>query len=519
MRVRGHPPARVRIRAARGWTAVCLALLASWPLAMSVVVLASRNGTPPDGKTGPVMVLYTCVAILAGGRASRHPDLDLRTRRAWRLLVLALVLHLVDSALFAARTQIPAAAEVVRLCLVPLLFGGMLTFPVRKKAPGDALRLALDLGIVISGGFTLLWYFSLGPALVAQGRPGTFVGVAYPLADLALVVAASTALLRGAATQSRPLLLLAAAMSVWVVADVEHATLLLREGTFEVSGGEVEWACLISTFVLVALAAAEQCRVAGRHALAVDVDMDVRPASVLPYGAVVLAFCLLLVVAFRQGAYPWGGLVLCTMLMTAGVLGRQFLTLRENHELVISDQLTGLASRARLRSVLANALDAAGSSGQPAGALVIDLDGFKAVNDTLGHEVGDDLLVAFAGVLMTSVSRSDTVGRMGGDEFAVALPSVGSLTNAVAVVERILSRLETPVPVAGNEMRLRASIGVALSTPGLTVGQLLDHADKAMYRAKRNQTTGWAAYRHAVVPPQARAEAPALTPSLSPPPV
>jgi diguanylate cyclase (GGDEF)-like protein len=119
--------------------------------------------------------------------------------------------------------------------------------------------------------------------------------------------------------------------------------------------------------------------------------------------------------------------------------------------------------------------------------LFVDLDGFKAVNDSAGHAVGDALLVHAARRLQASVRAEDPVARLGGDEFAALLEGEAGThpSRARDVAERIFSALTQPYQIAGKEALVSASIGMAVALPGVTPDELLHHADKAMYEAKR----------------------------------
>jgi diguanylate cyclase (GGDEF)-like protein len=172
------------------------------------------------------------------------------------------------------------------------------------------------------------------------------------------------------------------------------------------------------------------------------------------------------------------------------VVARQVLVIRENAKLLTTDYLTGLSTRPALAAALNRALHRSQRSGCATAVLVIDLDGFKAVNDEFGHEAGDELLTGFANLLRGTVSRADTVGRLGGDEFAVVLTDVGRAEHAVAVALRLLDALRRPLTVAGRPLIGRASIGIALSQPSDTGRLIMHRADQAMYRAKR-ASTGW----------------------------
>jgi diguanylate cyclase (GGDEF)-like protein len=151
------------------------------------------------------------------------------------------------------------------------------------------------------------------------------------------------------------------------------------------------------------------------------------------------------------------------------------------------DSLTGLASRGLFLEQLAKRLGAAEHETKRIALLFIDLDRFKAVNDTLGHAAGDDLLTITAGRLKSQLRATDVAARFGGDEFAVLLYGVATAADAARVAERILRTLGEPMPIAGRQLRVNASIGIALSTPGMPdPADLMRRADVAMYQAKRN---------------------------------
>jgi diguanylate cyclase (GGDEF)-like protein/PAS domain S-box-containing protein len=165
------------------------------------------------------------------------------------------------------------------------------------------------------------------------------------------------------------------------------------------------------------------------------------------------------------------------------------------------DWLTGLANRAALLRTLERCF----AAGRCA-VLLLDLDGFTEVNDALGHEAGDELIVAVAGMLRRAVLGADTVGRLGGDEFGVVLSNIEAPEAAVAVAERILAETAQPVPLAGLEVVARASIGVALADEGCAdAGEVLRRAGAAMQVAKRDQAHGYHLYQPGV--PAARTHA------------
>ena len=150
------------------------------------------------------------------------------------------------------------------------------------------------------------------------------------------------------------------------------------------------------------------------------------------------------------------------------------------------DGLTGLANRALFRDRLDQSLARSSRTGDLLAVLFVDLDGFKQINDTLGHDAGDQLLQEVATRFNTAIRGSDTLARLGGDEFALLLEEADE-TLAVTVAERLLERLSKAVRLAGREMSLGASVGVVVHGGGPGESEtLMRHADLAMYAAKKS---------------------------------
>ena len=149
------------------------------------------------------------------------------------------------------------------------------------------------------------------------------------------------------------------------------------------------------------------------------------------------------------------------------------------------DSLTGLPNRALFMDRLAHALTRAERSGSNIAVLFLDLDRFKILNDTLGQEVGDRLLVEVAHRLAACLSPEDTVARLGGDEFALLLEDTSVLSTATALAERVSAEIQRPFVVDGRDVLISASIGVALTGGGsMQPEEVLHNADLAMYQAK-----------------------------------
>jgi diguanylate cyclase (GGDEF)-like protein len=185
------------------------------------------------------------------------------------------------------------------------------------------------------------------------------------------------------------------------------------------------------------------------------------------------------------------------------VAERQRLEQQLRHQ-ALHDSLTGLANRRLLRDRVAQALSRVSRHGGQVAVLFIDLDGFKAVNDRLGHAAGDALLVAVAGRLLTGRRASDTVARLGGDEFAVLVEDVDA-DGATVVAERVVASLREPFVVAGQQVTVSASVGTALGPRASDLADdLLRDADMAMYMAKGAGKDRYRVFEDAMPPDAAR---------------
>jgi diguanylate cyclase (GGDEF)-like protein len=153
------------------------------------------------------------------------------------------------------------------------------------------------------------------------------------------------------------------------------------------------------------------------------------------------------------------------------------------------DALTGLANRRALDAAVDEALAAAADAGLSVALLYIDLDGFKHINDTFGHAIGDEVLVHVAARLRACIRGEDVAGRLGGDEFVLllsGLPADAARDVTERVAARTLEVLRTPIDIDGATQRVGASIGLAIAEPGAVDAEaLITAADAAMYRAKR----------------------------------
>jgi len=158
---------------------------------------------------------------------------------------------------------------------------------------------------------------------------------------------------------------------------------------------------------------------------------------------------------------------------------------REINQLARYDTLTGLANRRHITDLLERALKGHSGQPQPCALLMMDLDRFKAVNDTLGHPVGDQLLQQVAGRLTQIVGDKGQVGRLGGDEFQIVVPQLSQPEKLAGIANAIILSLAKPFAIEGEQVRIGSSLGIAVSEgQGVTASALVRNADLALYAAK-----------------------------------
>ena len=431
--------------------------------------------------------LFDVVIILSGwhmARVSTNPP----ARRFWRALVAMGVLFTVaDLGQIAyvvagpgRHTAAPSAWQsiwVLAGIALPVLV--MLTYPQVTPTRQARIRFWLDAGATLSAAGVIIWF--LAGRSAAEAIPASAVA-------LIAVFAATRLLLSGSAPMSpaatAPVLVSCALQCVSGALSSHpagHRPLLL---TLQVVAPALLSLGLRTQVVLT------------RHA-ATQPPRRARPYSLLPYAMLAGVFALL--PAVLPAGLPLTAVVTVVGLavVTALVVVRQLVVFREFDTLVSRldasldaareleerlryqtqhDPLTGLANRALFGERLAAAATGV------AAVLHIDLNGFKLINDSYGHHVGDAVLVEVAGRLRASVPADGLAARLGGDEFAVLLPGAGATTAGV-VAERFRTLLRLPMEVEGRPLEVGASVGVVAGA-GDDPEELLRRADEQMYRIK-----------------------------------
>jgi diguanylate cyclase len=400
----------------------------------------------------------------------------------------------------------PSLADVGYLTMPVLALPALLALGCEMRPPSTVRRrhvmlvYGLDGMIAVGSLFILTWSTALGAVFRAGGPtdPEFAVAIAYPLTDLMLVVI--VVLLAVTQRVPRPLQgqlwLLGCGLVAISVSDSIFAYIVS-------SGGDDMPPSTNAGFILGPL-------LIGLAALAPAAEPPQRRQLTNPWaverGHLVLPYVLVGLTGAVVGAQLSLGQRIDTLeawvawIVLGLVLVRQIVTLLENTSLLerVSaaqtelayraqhDPLTGLANRSLFSERLRGALDRYQIHGWPFGLLLIDLDDFKAVNDNLGHATGDRLLRAVGERLRGCVRNTDTVARIGGDEFAVVLE--GSLDTPGIVGERILTAFRNPFEIDGRVLSLGASLGLvepSTDDPALHPDLLMQQADSAMYLGKR----------------------------------
>jgi diguanylate cyclase (GGDEF)-like protein len=384
------------------------------------------------------------------------------------------------------RDVFPSIADVFYLGHFPPLVIGLIGL-VRARRPGRDRPGLLDALVLSTGAAMLVWVFLMAPIVHEVGgleTLGGIVSLAYPAGDI-LVLGVLLRLTTGRGDRPLAYRLLVISMITMLIGDITYAVMQLTIGYTAGNIIDVMWLAMYAFGGAAVL-----------HPSMRDIS---KPARAEPEGSMrlrrIVALALASLMAPAVLAIQWlshmnidypvivaGCAVLFLLVITRlhGLVALLSTTLRSVEQQATHDQLTGLANRRLFHSRWQQSL---GEAGGPTTLLYIDLDGFKPVNDTLGHEAGDSVLVEVAERLRRLVRSGDVVARLGGDEFAIILPWTDAAT-ADAIAQRLVAELAEPFHIAVRPVSIGASVGGVTAAPNADPEAELRRADTAMYAAK-----------------------------------
>lgn len=465
-------------------------------VAAVAVYLAIPAGLPRD--VAYLLVGLSSVVAIAVGVRRHRPG----RAPAWLWMAAGQLSWVVGDTLYSWYEDVqgvspfPSQADVYYLAGYGFIVVGLAAL-VRARGRGRDLAGFVDSLLITVALGLLSWLTIAAPIAEAVEEPvfTRLIAVAYPVADIVLL-ALLVRLLVGPGARTASFRLLASAVALLLVADTGFTVL---DATVGYEGGALDLLWLAS-YVLWGAAALHPSMTGiaepGDHPPA----LTSRRLAALTLAVLVApgALAVELIVGGRLDAWP---VTVCSVVLFGLVAARMYLSAREIEAAATArdlarsrlahqaahDSLTELANRAHAVELIELALNRAGRSGSLVGLLFIDLDEFKAVNDTHGHAAGDEVLRETARRMRRHVRGGDTVGRLGGDEFVVLVEGPTDEEALVDLAERLLSALRRPIAVGQREVVVGASVGVAVARePGADAGVLLHEADAAAYRAKAN---------------------------------
>ena len=433
------------------------------------------------------------VAVLAGTIIHRPPDvrpwlllaagLALTTAGDWAWVILAL--HGLE--------PFPSIADGfyltgMGLCVVAV------SWMVRGRIPDGDRAGVVDALIVAVGIGLVSWTFLMAP--IVADPAAAFVEIAfalaYPMLDI-LLLGVLVRILLAPGPRVPSLTFLMAALVALLLSDFPYAILALSDGYY--TGHIVDAGWLIGSVLWATAALHPSMRRVAEPIAVGETRLSAWRLALLAAASLMAPAVLVIqwitdrpidVLAIAGGSVV---LYLLVIARLGGVvsdlrsnLTRRHLLEKELESRALHDPLTGLANRVLFSDRLEHAL---AQRDERVAVLFLDLDDFKTINDTFGHQAGDELLIAIAGALARGVRPEDTVARLGGDEFAILVERGASEGTARVLAERLHTALRSPVRVAERDRAIGASIGISLGESGAaTADTLMREADIAMYVAK-----------------------------------
>ena len=444
------------------------------------------------------IVAFAVFSCVCAGLAARSESG--RQRRAWIWLTVGLAAYGLGAAISAYyqgllgmdQGPFPSLADVAYLTFKVAACLALVLYPVGFSGH-SRVRILFDGLIVAIALFEVAWVFVLREVYEAgaESRFALWVSVAYLGTGICILTVALLVLARARTDQRMILFLLTGGIVVNALSGGAFVYLTTHD-MFDRS-------IFVDIGRVAALLALGSAALLSRRAAPTGVQSRTLPSQVsvwLPYLPVMVA------TAVCSGAFLDGPgfapIVVSSVLLVSAVLARQFVAVAENRRLLamtadqaLRDPLTGLANRALFHDRLTHAMQLHQRDNQSVAVLVMDLDDFKLVNDSLGHPAGDALLVMVAERILGCLRPGDTVARLGGDEFAVLME--GWAEHSRLVAQRVVQVFAEPFPIEGHDILVCPSVGLAVAAAEgaeLSANALMKQADVAMYSAKRSRSSG-----------------------------
>ena len=421
-------------------------------------------------------------------RARRSP----RLRSAWLAMATGVMLYTLADLVYIYHDQnlhpipFPAPSDAFFLsCNAAFIIGFAILTQSSFGRVHPSVRLdGAIAGLAIAAVAGVVWF---GPVLHVSGRPfQAGVALAYPVCALVLIVLLVAGLAPHRYRPNATTLLLMTAIAFSVVGSVIFLN-KIAAGTY-VAGTVLGESWLMSFFFIGLAASVHDRRRSGGARASVSSPVGI---AVVPVVFGVVSLGVLATSLFRHEPAVVAILAIAALGL---VIGRMAVTLREvrhsmaNYQDARTDYLTGLPNRRAFLERLESTLLSVPAAASDTGVLLVDLDGFKEVNDALGHTAGDELLCVVAKRFEHRLGDRGVLARVGGDEYACYCP-VDQEDDLVVIAHELAQTLADPCVLDGTSVRVGASIGVALSRlDAKTSGELLRCADVAMYDAKRSHS-------------------------------
>ncbi|MGI2328318.1 DUF4084 domain-containing protein [Planococcus sp. YIM B11945] len=435
----------------------------------------------------------------------------------------------------------PGPNDFFYLALIGFYLAAFTYRIIKEKRKHHLIKFLFDVLIIMTVASTFSWHFLIQP-IVAQGNVSLLtllVSVAYPIGDLALFLGAVTICFALPDNFSKKIkFFLFLGLTTQIFADSAYLYFISIE---QYPSGSLVDPLFIAAILFVGFTGLLSQEASKETPLVHNQTIPTQPLNflklIIPYLTVMLLFVFMSLRSTGMDAVTVGSGISVLL-----VIIRQILILRENQRLLrqfqaqqeklavtercyrstlnpagklanvaenggisipvfygpdknkeriqflaFHDSLTGLANRALFNDLLQQAVENAENHQQSFAVMFLDMDNFKAINDTLGHDGGDQLLVMIANRLKKNIRQNDLVARQGGDEFTFLIRDIFNREEAIQVAENVIRSLAQPYSISGKEVRSSPSIGIALyPDDAKTPADLLKKADTAMYQVKEN---------------------------------